>query len=174
MKSLSRGNSSGTKHVIHHRSNLSLSVYQGPSPEKVSKTKIQKKNTPEKAKSGGGGSLRQSKDQKYLQTGTGRPSPRSVLSRIGAPQVRVQYLFLRARRIQRGFWPVWSDPGHPLGHHLPTTPSFRPSGRPTECTVCFVCEKKHTQIQYRCVSHHHPPKKTRSCGSHMKFLLLGV
>jgi hypothetical protein len=95
--------------------NLSLSVYQGPSPEKSRRSG--KKN--QRPKSGGGGLLRQSNQKCTLQTGTvvhplGQCCPVLVYPKY------VCCIFLRARRIQRGFWPVWSDPGHPLGHGLPT------------------------------------------------------
>lgn len=84
---------------------LSLSVYQGFC-RRISKKKGKKQT--DRAKSGGGGLLRQSKDQKHLRTGT-------VVHLLGICwPVLVSHKYvcsngLRARRIQRGFWPVWSE-----------------------------------------------------------------
>jgi hypothetical protein len=79
-----------------------LSVYQGLSPE-TSRRRREKK----RAKSGSGGYLWQSKDQKHLRTGTavhllGQGCPLLVSHKYVCNNI------LRARRTQRGFWPVWS------------------------------------------------------------------
>jgi hypothetical protein len=82
--------------------NLSSIRLSGPFSRNISKEKEKKR-----AKSGSGGYLWQSKDQKHLRTGTavhqlGQGCPLLVSHKYVCNNI------LRARRTQRGFWPVWS------------------------------------------------------------------
>jgi len=104
MKCHSRAKLSRYQHTIH----LGLTCLHLSIRDLLQKSLEEEENKTERAKSGGGGLLRQSKDQKYLQTGTvvhllGQCSPVMVYPKY------VCSIFLRARRIQRGFWPVWSE-----------------------------------------------------------------
>lgn len=107
--------------------------------------------------------LRQSKDQKYLQTGTvvhllGQCSPVMVY-----PKYVCSILFTRPSDTTRLLARLVRT-RHPLGRGLPTHHSgpLEPVRRTVGSTVC-ACEKTSTDTD-RCVS---PPN--RSCGSHMKF-----
>lgn len=105
----------------------------------------------ERAKSSGGSFLGQSKDQKYLQTGTvvhllGQCSP--VLA---YPKLRVQQLFTRPSDTTRLLARL-VRPGHPLGHDLPTRHSgpLGPVRRTIGRAQYGACEKKNIhRYRYR-------------------------
>ena len=95
------GQFSRYQHVIH----LGLTyLYQGPSPEKSRRS--EKKNSEQKAAVVaclGNRKIRNTYKQAPLVRLLGRCSPVLVCPKYVCSN------FLRARRIQRGFWPVWSD-----------------------------------------------------------------
>ena len=124
--------------------NLSLSVYQGPSPEKSRRRSVK---ITERPNGGGGGLLRQSN-----QKCTYKQAPSSIRSVCAVPYgctpSTCAVSFTRPSDTTRLLARL-VRPRHPLGHRLLTiTQSFRPSGASeANCCALYVRVRKKTHPQ---------------------------